>query len=85
MAYVYRHIRLDKNEPFYIGISKDAYRPFTKKGRNKYYLVDNKLYKINKNKSQGEFYSDYDDKNVEVKPKRVIKKTSIIKPDNKTL
>lgn len=24
MAYVYRHIRLDKNEPFYIGIGKDA-------------------------------------------------------------
>lgn len=23
MAYVYRHIRLDKNEPFYIGIGKD--------------------------------------------------------------
>ena len=23
MAYVYRHIRLDKNEPFYIGISND--------------------------------------------------------------
>jgi hypothetical protein len=24
LAYVYRHIRLDKNEPFYIGIGKDA-------------------------------------------------------------
>lgn len=24
MAYVYRHIRLDKNEPFYIGIGKDS-------------------------------------------------------------
>lgn len=24
MAYVYRHIRLDKNEPFYIGISSDS-------------------------------------------------------------
>jgi hypothetical protein len=24
MAYVYRHIRTDKNEPFYIGIGKDA-------------------------------------------------------------
>lgn len=23
MAIVYRHIRLDKNEPFYIGIGKD--------------------------------------------------------------
>lgn len=25
MAYVYRHIRLDKNEPFYIGIGNDSY------------------------------------------------------------
>lgn len=25
MAYVYRHIRLDKNEPFYIGIGTDKY------------------------------------------------------------
>ena len=24
MAYVYRHIRLDKNQPFYIGIGSDA-------------------------------------------------------------
>jgi hypothetical protein len=28
MAYVYRHIRLDKNEPFYIGIGKDDYSSF---------------------------------------------------------
>lgn len=38
MAYVYRHIRLDKNEPFYIGISAeegDKYtRAYTKKERN---------------------------------------------------
>ncbi len=26
MAYVYRHIRLDKNEPFYIGIGETKYR-----------------------------------------------------------
>jgi hypothetical protein len=25
MAYVYRHIRLDKNEPFYIGIGSGGY------------------------------------------------------------
>lgn len=37
MAYVYRHIRLDKNEPFYIGISKHKYRPFSEKGRSKYW------------------------------------------------
>ena len=36
MAIVYRHIRLDKNEPFYIGISdKDEKRPYTKSKRNK--------------------------------------------------
>jgi len=40
MAYVYRHIRLDKNEPFYIGVgsdesSKSPYnRPRTKCDRN---------------------------------------------------
>ena len=34
------------------------------KGRSKYYLVDNKLYKINRNKSQGAFYCVYvNDKN----------------------
>mgnify|MGYP000952038052 CR=1 FL=1 len=38
MAYVYKHVRLDKNEPFYIGISKnnDNYkRSKDKTGRNK--------------------------------------------------
>lgn len=37
MAYVYRHIRLDKNEPFYIGIGNsndNFYRAKTKAGRN---------------------------------------------------
>lgn len=36
MAYVYRHIRLDKNEPFYIGIgSQDKYRrAYLKQSRN---------------------------------------------------
>ena len=36
MAYVYRHVRLDKNEPFYIGIgSDDKYqRAFVKHERN---------------------------------------------------
>lgn len=36
MAYVYRHIRHDKNQPFYIGISKDLNykRAYTSKGRN---------------------------------------------------
>jgi hypothetical protein len=36
MPYVYRHIRLDKNEPFYIGIGSGGYRrAYSKKGRNK--------------------------------------------------
>jgi hypothetical protein len=37
MAYVYRHIRLDKNEPFYIGIgsNNDYNRANSKHGRNK--------------------------------------------------
>ena len=38
MAYLYRHIRLDTNQPFYIGISKfndEVYsRAYDKKGRN---------------------------------------------------
>lgn len=39
MAYVYRHIRLDKNEPFYIGIGSDNdyKRAFSKHSRNKYW------------------------------------------------
>ncbi len=34
MAYVYRHIRLDKNEPFYIGIGKHYSRAYKKNDRN---------------------------------------------------
>lgn len=35
MAYVYRHIRLDKNEPFYIGIGNNDYRRSrSKRSRN---------------------------------------------------
>lgn len=40
MAYVYRHIRLDKNEPFYIGISNtdDGYkRAYRKTSRNNHW------------------------------------------------
>ena len=37
MACVYRHIRLDKNMPFYIGISKNNKRPFSKNGRSDYW------------------------------------------------
>lgn len=37
MAYIYRHIRLDKNEPFYIGIGSDSLGKFSRaksKSRN---------------------------------------------------
>jgi hypothetical protein len=37
MAIVYRHIRLDKNEPFYIGIGSGLRRAFIKGGRSKYW------------------------------------------------
>jgi hypothetical protein len=39
MAYVYRHIRLDKNQPFYIGIGSDMTynRAYSQKNRNKYW------------------------------------------------
>ena len=32
-----------------------------KNGRSNYYLIENKLYKIKKDKTQGEYYSDYID------------------------
>ena len=35
MAYVYRHIRLDKNEPFYIGVATHIKRAYDKGKRNK--------------------------------------------------
>ena len=37
MAVVYRHIRLDKNEPFYIGVGKAVDRAFVIRGRNKHW------------------------------------------------
>ena len=39
MAYVYRHIRLDKNEPFYIGIGSDKNfkRAFDRFSRNRHW------------------------------------------------
>ena len=45
---VYRHIRKDKNLPFYIGIGKDPKRPYSKKYRNKAWLgvVDKTDYNI---------------------------------------
>lgn len=48
MAVVYRHIRLDKNEVFYIGIGKDENRPYESRGRNIYWnrIVSKSNYKI---------------------------------------
>lgn len=48
MAYVYRHIRLDKNEPFYIGIGSRINRCYTEKTRNKlwHYIIDKTDYKV---------------------------------------
>lgn len=42
MAYIYRHIRLDKNEPFYIGVggllnNDGFYRAYKKSNRSKYW------------------------------------------------
>jgi hypothetical protein len=37
MAVLYRHIRLDKNEPFYIGIGANEKRAFNKVSRNIYW------------------------------------------------
>tara|TARA_R110000868_G_C10826245_1_gene758996 strand:+ start:490 stop:1029 length:540 start_codon:yes stop_codon:yes gene_type:complete len=35
MAFIYRHIRLDLNEPFYIGMSVNYKRPFQRTAREK--------------------------------------------------
>lgn len=50
MAYVYRHIRLDKNEPFYIGIGNDINhkRAKSKTGRSLFWkkIVNKTDYKV---------------------------------------
>jgi len=50
MPYVYRHIRLDKNEPFYIGIGadKDYKRAYAFKKRNRYWnhIVNKHKYEV---------------------------------------
>jgi len=51
MAYLYRHIRLDKNQPFYIGIGKNELnfeRAYSKANRNKYWhnIVNQTEYRI---------------------------------------
>lgn len=55
MAYLYRHIRFDKNEPFYIGIGEDTntskviyHRAKSKQYRNRhwYNIVKNTKYEV---------------------------------------
>jgi len=50
MAYLYRHIRLDKNEPFYIGIGNDENhcRAYNNKRRTKYWknITSKTLYEV---------------------------------------
>lgn len=47
MAIVYRHIRLDKNEPFYIGIGKEEGRAYAVRDRNKHWKsIAKKGYKV---------------------------------------
>ncbi len=54
MAYLYKHIRLDNNEPFYIGIGEDSiknqgkYKRANSKNRNKFWknIVNKTLYKV---------------------------------------
>jgi hypothetical protein len=45
---VYRHIRLDKNEPFYIGISSRKRRPYDKHGRSSFWwnIINKTDYRI---------------------------------------
>lgn len=50
MAYVYRHIRLDKNVPFYIGLGTDSNycRAYQTKSRNQHWhnIIKNSEYKV---------------------------------------
>jgi len=48
MAYLYRHIRLDKNEPFYIGIGSNKSRCYTKQTRNKHWhnIINKSEYRV---------------------------------------
>lgn len=48
MAFVYRHIRLDNGNPFYIGIGKSESRAYSTKGRSKFWqrIVDKCGYEV---------------------------------------
>jgi len=60
VAYLYRHIRLDKNIPFYIGIGIDSnyYRANSKKSRNDHW---NKI--VNKTEYEVEILFEHEDYN----------------------
>jgi hypothetical protein len=62
MAYVYRHIRLDKNEPFYIGIGSDS---TYKRAKAKYKGDRNKIWYDITAKSKYEIEILFDDINWE--------------------
>jgi hypothetical protein len=66
------------NEPEHI--INEIQPEIIQKGRSKYYLVNDKLYKINKNKSQGEFYCDYVSDKIVITKKSQIVETKITKP-----
>ena len=66
------------NEPEHI--INEIQPEIIQKGRSKYYLINDKLYKINKNKSQGEFYCDYVSDKIVITKKSQIVETKITKP-----
>ena len=81
----YKDIKMENNE-----IVEENKLEIIKNGRSNYYLIENKLYKIKKDKTQGEYYSDYIDGEIilvnniskdkkneiiqEKKPKKLLKK-----------
>lgn len=70
MAYLYRHIRLDTNLPFYIGIGKDQNynRAYSKHNRNKYW---NNI--VNKTEYKVQILFEHDDYNfIKIKEKEFI-------------
>jgi hypothetical protein len=69
MAIVYRHIRLDKNEPFYIGIGKTEKRAYEKIKRNKFWhnVIAKTNYKVEI------LFDDLSWENAEEKEKEFIK------------
>lgn len=71
MAYVYRHIRLDKNEPFYIGIGTDkTYKRANEKARRSEFwkkIVSKTKYEIEI------IYDDIDFELAKIKEKEFIK------------